>query len=177
MAGVVGNAELNLHGLLVGLASRMVLEAYRVFYDRLPELEANGGIQARLQALSSEPSWERQIGPELALFDEHIRSEMSGAELGREALERRLQAYARERERIAELARQSLADLQRGLSLLQAIGHPFNVATYGLSSASAYLPFSGIRFLRNRYNTFCLMHELGREREPLEALRALASTP
>ncbi len=177
MAGVVGNAELNLHGLLVGLASRMVLEAYRVFYDRLPELEANGGIQARLQALSSEPSWERQIGPELALFDEHIRSEMSGAELGREALERRLQAYARERERIAELARQSLADLQRGVSLLQAIGHPFNVATYGLSSASAYLPFSGIRFLRNRYNTFCLMHELGREREPLEALCALASTP
>jgi glycerol-1-phosphate dehydrogenase [NAD(P)+] len=176
LAGVVGNDELNLHGLLVGLGSRMVLEAYRVFYDRLPVLEASGDIRARLEALGSEPPWERQIGPELALFTEHIRNEMLGAELGRAALERRLQAYGRERERIAELARQSLADLQRGVSALQAIGYPFTVATYGLSSPHAFLPFSGIRFLRNRYNTFWLMHELGWEREPLEALRTLAST-
>jgi glycerol-1-phosphate dehydrogenase [NAD(P)+] len=177
LAGVVGNAELNLHGLLVGLASRMVLEAYQVFYDRLPVLEANGSLQARLEALASEPPWERQIEPELALFAEHIRNEMSGAELGRKALERRLQAYGRERERIAGLARQSLADLQRGVSALQAIGYPFTQASFGLSPAHAYLPFSGIRFLRNRYNTFWLMHELGEDQKPLEALRALASSP
>jgi glycerol-1-phosphate dehydrogenase [NAD(P)+] len=175
LAGVVGNEELNLHGLLVGLGSRMVLEAYRVFYDRLPVLEADG-LQARLQALAAEPSWELQLDPELALFTEHIRNEMSGADLGPKAMERHLQAYARERERIAGLARQSLADLERAVSLLQAIGCPFALAPFGLSPSHAFLPFSGMRYLRNRYNTFWLMHELGREREPLEALRALAST-
>ncbi len=175
LAGVVGNEELNLHGLLVGLASRMVLEAYRLFYDRLPVLEAEG-LQARLQALASEPPWERQLAPELALFTEHIRSEMSGADLGPKALERHLQAYARQRERIAGLARQSLPDLERGVSLLQAIGYPFTLAPFALSPSHALLPFSGMRFLRNRYSTFWLMHELGREREPLEALRVLAST-
>jgi glycerol-1-phosphate dehydrogenase [NAD(P)+] len=177
LAGVVGNAELDLHGLLVGLASRMVLVAYRVFYDRLPELEVNGGLQARLEALASEPPWERQIGPELALFAEHIRNEMSAAELGREAIQRRLTAYGRERERIGELARQSLADLRLGESVLQAAGYPFAPESFGLSPAHAYLPFAGMRFLRNRYNTFWLMHELGQDREPLASLRALVSSP
>jgi glycerol-1-phosphate dehydrogenase [NAD(P)+] len=177
LAGVVGNPELNLHGLLVGLGSRLVLEAYRTFYEQLPVIEASGGIQARLDSLTSEPPWEQQIEPELAPFGEHIRHEMSGAELSREALQRRLSAYERERERIAELAGQSLADLERGVKALRAVGYPFSPAAFGLSPANAYLPFPGIRLLRNRYNTFWLMHELGREQEPLAALRALAAAP
>jgi glycerol-1-phosphate dehydrogenase [NAD(P)+] len=172
LADLVGNAELNLHGLLVGLASRLVLEAYRFFYERLPLL-AEDELQDRLEALEAEPPWERQLPPGLALFAEHIRYEMSAAELDRSALRRRITAYARERERITELARSSLDDLQKGVSALRAGGYPFAPAAYGLSPEQACLPFAGIRFLRNRYNTFWLMHELGQDREPLAALRTL----
>jgi hypothetical protein len=38
---------------------------------------------------------------------------------------------------------------------------------------AAYLPFPHIRLLRNRYNTFWLMHELGAEEGPLAALRRM----
>jgi glycerol-1-phosphate dehydrogenase [NAD(P)+] len=172
LAGVVGNAELGLHGLLVGLASRFVLEAYRSFYERLPMISEDV-LQARLDTLAAEPPWERQIEPGLVLFSDHIRHEMSAAELDRNVLRRRLTAYRRERKRIAELARSSLDDLQKGTLALQAAGYPFSPAAYGLSHAGAYLPFSGMRFLRNRYNSFWLMHELGQEKEPLAALRTL----
>jgi glycerol-1-phosphate dehydrogenase [NAD(P)+] len=171
IAHLVGAPEMELHGLLVALASRFVLEVYREFYRALPELAPD--IPARVRALEAEPSWEQGLDPGMSIFAEHMRSEMSAAPQGPEAWGRRLSAFEREREDLGELAARSLGDLEQGIAALQGVGLPFEPAAFRMTPASAYLPFPYLRLLRNRYNTFWLMHELGAEQAPLEALRLL----
>jgi glycerol-1-phosphate dehydrogenase [NAD(P)+] len=171
LAGLVGNASLNLHGLLVALGSRCVLEVYREFYRGLPSLTVD--IPARLSALAAEPSWEEHLDPAMSAFANQIRSELGSAERGPTAWQRRLTAFEREKERIRRLAEETLRDLEAGVAALRAVGLPFDPQAFGLGPKDAYLPFPNIRLLRNRYNTFWLMHELGLEDEPLKALRRL----
>ena len=64
-------------------------------------------------------------------------------------------------------------NLEQGIAALRGIGLPFDAQSFGMTPASAYLPFPHIHLLRNRYNTFWLMHELGAERVPFAALRKL----
>jgi glycerol-1-phosphate dehydrogenase [NAD(P)+] len=175
IAELVGNASMDLHGLLVALASRFVLEIYREFYRILPELAVD--IPARVRALTAEPSWEQHLDPGMARFTEHMRSELSAAELGPAAWERRLSAFQREREGLGELAGLVFRDLEQGIAGLRGIGLPFDAQSFGMRPASAYLPFPHIHLLRNRYNTFWLMHELGAENAPLAALRRLLGLP
>ncbi len=171
IAGLVGNRELNLHGLLVALASRFVLEIYREFYRGLPEQVVN--IPARVRALAEEPSWEQHLDSGMSRFVEHMRSELGAAEQGPEAWQRRLSAFQREREGLGELAGPVFHDLEKGIAALRSIGLPFEAEAFEMAPASAYLPFPHVRLLRNRYNTFWLMHELGAEDAPLAALRKL----
>jgi len=171
IAGLVGNPAMNLHGLLVALASRCVLEIYREFYRSLPELTPD--VPTRLRALAAEPSWEKNLDPGMRLFADHIRAELGAAELGPAAWERRLSAFQREREGLGELAGLAIRDVEEGIAALRGIGLPFEPAAFQMAPAAAYLPFPNIRLLRNRYNTFWLMHELGAEDEPLAALRRL----
>ena len=171
IAGLAGNQKLNLHGLLVALASRFVLEAYREFYRGLPELAVD--IPDRVRALAAEPSWEEHLDPGMSIFAEHMRSEMAAAELGPEAWERRLSAFQREWEGLGGLAAQTVRDLEESIVALRSIGLPFEPGAFEMTPAAAYLPFPYLRLLRNRYNTFWLMHELGAEEEPLAALRKL----
>lgn len=169
LAGVVGNTALNLHGMLVGLASRIVLEAYQVFYELLPRLTLY--IPSRLSALSAEPSWEELLEPAMLSFSNHIRQEMSGMVRTREVLESRLKAFEVNRERIGRLAAEGLGQLEQGITALQNIGYPFTPEPYQIECSSAFLPFPYIHLLRNRYSTFSLMHELGKDAEVLEALK------
>jgi glycerol-1-phosphate dehydrogenase [NAD(P)+] len=167
----VGRESLNLHGLLVALASRCLLEIYREFYRTLPGLSVD--LTQRLRALASEPSWEEQLDPGMEKFAEHMRSQMAEADDGPEAWRRRLTALQREREGLGELASLTLRDLEEGIAALRGIGLPFEPAAFEMTAAAAYLPFPYLRLLRNRYNTFWLMHELGAEEGPLGALRRL----
>jgi glycerol-1-phosphate dehydrogenase [NAD(P)+] len=169
IAHLVGKPEMELHGLLVALASRFVLEVYREFYRSLPALRVDAPV--RLRALAAEPSWEENLDPGMQLFVEHMRLEMSAAELGPEAWERRLSAFQREREGVGRLAQGASRDLEEGIAALQRIGLPFEPGAFDIAPAAAYLPFPYLRLLRNRYNTFWMMHELGAEEQPLAALR------
>jgi glycerol-1-phosphate dehydrogenase [NAD(P)+] len=171
IAEAVGKQSLNLHGLLVALASRCALEVYREFYRTLPALALD--IPARLRALAAEPSWEEHLDPGMRMFAEHMRSELGAAKLGAEAWERRLSSFQRARDGLGELAKSTIRDLEEGIAVLRAIGLPFEPAAFGMTPAAAYLPFPHIRLLRNRYNTFWLMHELGAEERPLAALRKM----
>jgi glycerol-1-phosphate dehydrogenase [NAD(P)+] len=167
----VSRESLNLHGLLVALASRCALEIYREFYRALPGLAVD--LPQRLRALASKPSWEEHLDSGMAKFAEHMRSQMAEADDGPEAWRRRLTAFQREREGLGELAGLTLRDLEEGIAALRGIGLPFEPAAFEMTAAAAYLPFPYLRLLRNRYNTFWLMHELGAEEGPLGALRKL----
>ncbi len=171
IAGLVGRESLNLHGLLVALASRCVLEIYRDFYGRLQEPAVD--VQARVRALASEPSWEEDLDPGMAMFAEHMRAQLAAAQSGPEAWRRRLSAFLREREGLGELAALCIRDLEEGIAALRGIGLPFEPAAFEMRPEAAYLPFPYLRLLRNRYNTFWLMHELGVEEVSMAALRGL----
>jgi glycerol-1-phosphate dehydrogenase [NAD(P)+] len=171
IAGLAGNQRLNLHGLLVALAGRLVLEVYREFYNSLSGLTVD--VPARVRALASEPSWEEHLDPGMAIFAEQMRTEMSAAKPGPEAWRRRLTAFRREREALGELAGAALHDLEQGITALGVVGLPFEPAAFEMTPAAAYLPFPYLRLLRNRYNSFWLMHELGAEEAPLAGLRRL----
>jgi glycerol-1-phosphate dehydrogenase [NAD(P)+] len=171
IAGLVGNPEMDRHGLLVALASRCALEVYREFYRSLPELAVD--IPARLRVLAAEPSWEERLDPALALFSEQVRTEMAAAQSGAEVWARRLAAFQRERQGLGSLAGETIRELAEGIAALRSIGLPFEPDAFDLKPQAAYLPFPHIRLLRNRYNTFWLMHELGAEEAPLAALRRM----
>lgn len=171
IAGLVGERELDRHGLLVALASHFALEVYREFYRGLPSLAVD--VAARVAALTAEPSWEAQLDPSLALFAEQVRAEQAAAQRGPEVWARRLAAFQREKKILGSLAVQANNDLEEGIAALRGINFPFEPAAFGLKPEAVYLPFPHIRLLRNRYNTFWLMHELGAEAEPLAALRRM----
>ncbi len=166
VAGAVSDQRLNLHGLLVGAASRFVLSAYRSFFamlpDRLPE------AAARAAALSRGPHWEQTVVPEMQPFMGKMRAEMEGREPDAETLRKRLQAFAANREGLAELAQGILDELAGAIEALRDAGFPFDLRRYGLDPLQATLPFRHVRYLRNRYGCNDLMHELGLE----EAVRA-----
>ena len=169
LAGLVGRSEMELHGLLVALGSRLALQVYRSFYGALPHPD----IAARLRALESETPWERLLPPEMEAFREHIRKEMGAAKPDSAAWGRHLAAFEREREQILHLAVEPLQELEEGIQTLRAVGLTFDPAAFGIEPSGACLPFANIRLLRNRYNTFWLMHELGAEARPMASLRSL----
>jgi hypothetical protein len=140
---------------------------YRSFFGTLPAID----VQDRLRALENEPSWEEQLQDELGAFREHIRAEMDAAATGPDVWARRLAAYAGGREPLRRLAGEALRDLEAGIETLKEVGLTFDPRAFGLSPSAAYLPFPYLRLLRNRYNTFWLMHELGAEELPMRALR------
>ena len=70
----------------------------------------------------------------MARFAEHMRSELSAAELGRAAWERRLSAFQREREGSGELAGLVFRDLEQGIAALRGIGLPFEAQSFGMTA-------------------------------------------
>ena len=96
---------------------------------------------------------------------------MSAAETGPAVWARRLAAYEGGREPLRRLAGEALRDLEAGIATLRAAGLAFDPRAFGLPPSAAYLPFPHLRLMRNRYNTFWLMHELGAEDLPLRTLR------
>jgi glycerol-1-phosphate dehydrogenase [NAD(P)+] len=174
MAGAAGNAALDLHGILVGAASRVVLHAYRSFY-RAAET-ADPDVRARIEALACEPHWEEQVDPQMRPFLGKMREEMRGRGFDRGKTAARLDAFRREKGRILEMAARTLEELSGAVELLESLGYPFPLRKLEISPRSAALAVRHLRFLRDRYSTFDLAHELGLEGElAAEAVRCVES--
>ena len=54
LAGLVGDPQMDLHGLLVALGSHFTLQVYRSFFGTLSRID----LQDRLRTLENQPSWE-----------------------------------------------------------------------------------------------------------------------
>ena len=54
--------------------------------------------------------------------------------------------------------------------MLGDTGFPFHLSDYRLDPERALVPIRYIRFLRNRYSSFNLMHEIGAEQRVLGVL-------
>jgi glycerol-1-phosphate dehydrogenase [NAD(P)+] len=160
-ANAVENAEYDLHGVLVGVASRLVLRGYSKYYRRL--LGANPDVERRLAAFDREPAWDGQLDDRMRPFQRRIAEVVRARVFDRSTLARRLEVFQREKERIVRFAEPLLAELSRAVELLESLGFPFSPAKLGIAEWCQTLSVQHVRLLRNRYTTFDLAYELGEE--------------
>jgi glycerol-1-phosphate dehydrogenase [NAD(P)+] len=160
-AHAVGNARWDLHGILTGVASRMMLHAYRALYARLSDFSLDA--PSRLRRFDEEPPWRENIEAGLAPFMAKIDEEMGGRTLDRSELAGRLEAYRGGQAQIAVVATGMLGELASAVDTLEGIGFPFSLGELGLKPQDVLLPFRNIRLLRRRYSTFDLAYDLGLE--------------
>jgi glycerol-1-phosphate dehydrogenase [NAD(P)+] len=159
IAGAVGNPALELHGLLVGLSSRILLEGYSEFYRDPAALQFV--MEERLLSLTSEPPWEQTLAPEMDPFRGQIKEEMSESVIDAEVSRLHLARIQNNVGTITGLAGGMIAELEESVDLLAGVSFPFNLAEYQIDPQAALLPIRYIRCLRNRYGTFNLIHEAG----------------
>ena len=82
----------------------------------------------------------------------------------------RLENAREHRESIANMAGELLVELEKAVSVLEDISYPFHLSDYRIDPQRALVPIRYIRFLRNRYSSFDLIHEVGAEEWMLELL-------
>ena len=165
---VVGNPDMELHGLLVGISSRILLLIYKEFYEN-PSLMRFDAAD-RLERLTSEPGWERALTAEVRRFHRQIREEMEECEISRAIISSRLETVLNRRDSILDLAGGLLGELEQAVAILEGIGFPFRFSDYRFDPVRALVPIRYVRFLRNRYSSFNLMHEVGVEQKVLGLL-------
>ena len=167
-AGTVGDPAYELHGLLVGLSCRILLEGYSEFYRDPAALEF--AVDERLLALAAEPPWEQTLLPEMEPFRGQMKEEMSKSVVDAEIYRLRLERIQKNVGSITELARRMLEELEVAVSILSSQSFPFRLSDFQIDPQQMLMPIRYIRFLRSRYGTFNLMHEVGAEKKILRHL-------
>jgi len=159
LAHTVGNPALELHGLLVGMSSRILLLVYRAFFEdsRLWDFDP----EDRLRRLEGEASWQQALAPEVQPFHQQIREEMESGQTGSAMYRSHLENARNHRGSITDLAAGLLAELEKAVTVLGELSFPFSLSDYQLDPRQALVPVRYIRFLRNRYSSFNLIHEIG----------------
>src|SRR6266404_2818020 len=158
----------------VGAATKLLLPGYTAWLGaagglaRLEELD----FDERVFALEREPPWEATLEPALGPWRHAIAEEQQRKVLDRSMITRRLQAVVREKEHILAFAEPLLAELAKAVETLEGLGFPFSLQTLRIAQPQRLLPVRNVRLLRDRYTTFDLAHELGREGELLAAVVA-----
>jgi len=168
IAGAVGDPAYELHGLLVGLSCRILLEGYSEFYRDPAAFEFV--VDERLAALAAEPPWEQTLPPEMEPFRGQMKEEMSKSVVDAEIFRLRLERVQKKAGSITELARRMLEELEVAVSILSSWSFPFRLSDFQIDPQQMLMPVRYIRFLRSRYGTFNLMHEVGVENNILRRL-------
>lgn len=159
MAGAVGNPRWDLHGVLVGAASRIVLRAYRWLLDILPAHRPDR--EARLAAFDREPAWEQAMEEGMRPFLSKVREEMALRRFDRNVLAERLERFESARAGIVAMAHPLLGELSRSLRVLDGLGYPFDLRELGVPDDAAAMAVRNVGLLRHRYSCFDLAYELG----------------
>jgi len=151
--------RLDLHGILVGVASRIVLQGYKEFYRSLENYSPDAA--GRLRQFDTEPPWETSMEPGLKPYAEKVRMEMGLRKFDSKILSDRLSRFEAYRRSILELAIPLLDELSAAVELLGSLDYPFSHQELGISTEQCLLPCRNVRLLRSRYSTFDLAYELG----------------
>jgi glycerol-1-phosphate dehydrogenase [NAD(P)+] len=166
--------EHELHGILVGAATKLLLPGYAAWLGPsggLARLE-EPDIEQRLLDLGREPPWEVTLEEGMAPYRQMIADEQQGKTLDLSILRRRLQAFVREKEHILAFAEPLLAELAKAVETLDGLGFPFSLEKLRIAEPRRLLPVRNVRLLRDRYTAFDLAHELGRDAELFAAIAA-----
>jgi glycerol-1-phosphate dehydrogenase [NAD(P)+] len=156
-----GNEPLNLHGVLVGAASRVMLPAYKALWERLGDFEPD--VRRRLDCYDAELPWQETLEEGLRPYREKVADEMSGRIFDRGILAQRLETFRTRREQIVSLGDSMLGEMGAMVEALDGMQYPFTLEELGISRENVQLPIRNIRYLRRRYSGFELAWELGLE--------------
>jgi len=167
MADVAGNPRWNLHGALVGEASRIVLQAYRRLLAILPTFRPDP--RARLAAYDREPPWRERVEEGVRPFLSKVEEEMALRKFDRGILADRLVRFERRRDDIVAMANPLLDELEGAVRVLEELGYPFGLRELGVPEWAAATAVSNVDLLRSRYSLFDLAYELGLVGEMREA--------
>jgi glycerol-1-phosphate dehydrogenase [NAD(P)+] len=167
-AHAVADPARDLHGLLVGAATALVLPAYRLFYGRVVRDQPD--IARRIAALAAEPPWRDRLDPVMQPYADKMAAEMRGR--AADASSAHLEAYAAARDRLADMAGPLLDELAGAIAVLERLGFPFALDALGVAAPLRLPPVRCARLLRDRYTTFDLAHELGVEDDLFDAVAA-----
>jgi glycerol-1-phosphate dehydrogenase [NAD(P)+] len=170
MAGVVGNERWDLHGVLVGSASRIVLAAYRRLFAILPGLRPD--TEARLADFDREPGWESSLERDMRPFLSKVLVEMGLRRFDRGILAARLGRFEARRDTIVAMVAPLLDELEAAVRTLEERGFPFGLAELGIPRAAGLLAVRNVGLLRHRYSGFDLAYEVGLSGELREAAAA-----
>jgi glycerol-1-phosphate dehydrogenase [NAD(P)+] len=153
--------SLDLHGILAGTASRVILPLYDAFYRRLETFSPD--VPGRLRAFGREQSWRESLEAGLLPFLSKISEETEQRVFSREVLAGRLKVFPEQKPFLMDKAREMLAELSSAVTMLVKIGCPFTIEELGIRRENALLPLRSVRLLRRRYSSFDLAYELGLE--------------
>jgi len=156
-----GRDSLDLHGILAGTASRIILPLYESFYQRLEGFTPD--VSRRLAAFDAEPPWREGLAMSLHPFMAKIEEEMGQRAFSKAVLAERLATFVERRHTIIQKARDMLGELASSVRLLEKIGCPFTVNDLDIRRENVLLPLHSVRLLRRRYSSFDLAYELGIE--------------
>lgn len=170
MAGAVQDEAVDLHGLLVGAASRPVLRGYGAWMPRL-RTAAPDPIARRTER-EREPAWPLALPPEMARFRETLDAVEAARAPSKATLADRLDAFARRRDELLASAAPLLTELADAVVTLERLGFPFAPDALGIAEPWRSLGVRHVRRLRDRYTTFDLAHDLGDEAALLGAVEA-----
>jgi glycerol-1-phosphate dehydrogenase [NAD(P)+] len=170
--GTARGRGLGLHGIEVGVATRLVLPGYINFWHQMPDVEWD--VAGRWAAFDQEPPWDDGWDEALRPYEARIAEENRDRVFDRALLVQRLAMFRGEREALATLATRLLAELAAAVRLLEGLNFPFSASALGIPPAERLLPVRYARLLRHRYTTFDLAYELGRESALIGPIAAAA---
>jgi glycerol-1-phosphate dehydrogenase [NAD(P)+] len=157
MAGIIGNREWDLHGILVAAASRIICRVYRQLLDLWDQ---NPTISADTAAASVENDFELNDPRFTTRIRQKIESEAAGARLLPSRHLRR-QALLAHRDDLYKIYRPLLAAAETALDSLANAGLPLTLAELGIPSEEACFGLEHISLLRNRYSLINCLRDIG----------------
>jgi glycerol-1-phosphate dehydrogenase [NAD(P)+] len=160
-AGAVKRESLALHGIEVGAATRLLLPGYLKFYGELASIECDAA--ARLADFEDEPRWQDRLDETMRPFEARLIEENRDRMLDRSILAERLGAFERARQDLADGAGPLLTEVATAIRVLEGLAFPFSPRSLGIAREHRSSAVRYARLLRNRYTTFDLAYELGRE--------------
>jgi glycerol-1-phosphate dehydrogenase [NAD(P)+] len=153
----------DLHGVLAGVAGRIILDVYRSFYERLSDYTPD--VAQRLSAFDAERPWRECLEPALLPFLPKVNAEMADRHYDRNVIAARIAAFSAGRAEILDLARRMLDEVAAAVDVLAGLSFPFAPSELGIETELILLPLRNVRLLRRRYSTFDLAYELGLDAE------------
>lgn len=173
MAGVVGNREWDLHGVLVAAASRIICRVYRDLLDHWDKSSPVSEVKTATDVANGPDFTDPRFTPRIR---QKIDREAAAAR-PLPAIHLRRQALLVHRDELYKIYRPLLNSAEKALDSLADAGLPLDLSELDIPYDEARFGLEHISLLRNRYNLINAFHDLGFHNEVKSCLKGCGQPP